>query len=49
MTNDPDDGDAQRELKAYEKKLQDGTIKIRSMSPFAGTPRAGLFDRLRGK
>jgi tetratricopeptide (TPR) repeat protein len=50
VTNDPDDADAQRELRAYEQKVRDGTIELRSMSPFGGTPKpSGLFDRLRGK
>jgi tetratricopeptide (TPR) repeat protein len=50
VTNDPDDADAQRELRAYEQKVRDGTIELRSMSPFGGTPKpSGLMDRLRGK
>jgi curved DNA-binding protein CbpA len=50
VTNDPDDVEAQRELRAYEKKLRDGTIQIRSLSPFGGTKKPdGFFDRLRGK
>lgn len=50
VTNDPDDGDAQRELRVYESKLRDGTIQIRSLSPSGGMKKPeGFFDRLRKK
>ena len=50
VTNDPDDVEAQRELRVYETKLRDGTIQIRSLSPSGGTKKAeGFFDRLRKK
>ena len=50
VTNDPDDVDAQRELRLYEKKLRDGTIQIRSLSPSGGIKKPeGFFDRLRKK
>ena len=50
VTNDPDDVDAQRELRVYETKIRDGTIEIRSLSPFGGTKKPeGFFDRLRKK
>jgi tetratricopeptide (TPR) repeat protein len=50
VMNDPDDAAAQRALRAYEQKLRDGSIVIRSMSPAGGTPKpVGLIDRLRGK
>ncbi len=50
VTNDPDDQEAQRELRIYETKLRDGTIQIRSLSPFGGTKRPeGFFDRIRKK
>jgi hypothetical protein len=50
VTHDPDDVEAQRELKVYETKLRDGTIQIRSLSPFGGTKRPeGFFERLRKK
>jgi curved DNA-binding protein CbpA len=49
VTNDPDDVEAQRELRVYEQKLRDGTIQIRSMSPFPGRKPDGFFDRLRKK
>ena len=49
VTNDPDDVDAQRELRIYEQKLRDGTVQIRSMSPFPGKKPDGFFERLRKK
>ena len=50
VMNAPDDAAAQRELRAYEQKIRDGSIVLRSMSPAGGTPKpAGLIDRLRGK
>ncbi|HEY2513346.1 MAG TPA: DnaJ domain-containing protein [Polyangiaceae bacterium] len=50
VTNDPDDVDAQRELKVYETKLRDGTIVLRSFSPAGGTKKPeGFFERLRKK
>ena len=50
VTNDPDDVDAQRELRVYETRLRDGSIQLRSMSPFGGTKKPeGFFDRLRKK
>ena len=50
VTNDPDDVEAQRELRVYETKLRDGTIQIRSFSPSGGTKKPeGFFDRLRKK
>jgi curved DNA-binding protein CbpA len=49
VTNDSDDVDAQRELRVYEQKLREGTIQIRSMSPFPGRKADGFFDRLRKK
>jgi hypothetical protein len=50
VTNDPDDVDAQRELRLYEKKIRDGTIELRSLSPSGGTKRPeGFFERLRKK
>jgi tetratricopeptide (TPR) repeat protein len=50
VTNDPDDVDAQRELRVYEQKLRDGTVQIRSMSPpGAGKKPDSFFDRLRKK
>jgi curved DNA-binding protein CbpA len=46
VTNDPDDVDAQRELKLYEKKLRDGVLQLRSLSPFPGLKKEkGLLDR----
>jgi hypothetical protein len=50
VTNDPDDVDAQRELKVYEQKLREGTIQIRSFSPPGGVKKSeGFFERLRKK
>jgi hypothetical protein len=50
VTNDPDDVEAQRELRVYETKLRDGSIQIRSFSPSGGTKRPeGFFDRMRKK
>ena len=50
VTNDPDDVEAQRELRVYETKLRDGTIQLRSMSPAGGTKRPdGFFGKLRKK
>jgi curved DNA-binding protein CbpA len=47
VANDPDDVEAQRELRVYETKIRDGSIQIRSMSPSGGTKKAeGFFDRL---
>jgi hypothetical protein len=46
IRNDPDDVDAHRELNAYERRVHQGTIILRSISPAAGTPRpAELGDR----
>jgi hypothetical protein len=50
VRDDPNDVDARRELGAYERKVRDGTIVLRSMSPSTGTPRAtGLASWLRGR
>jgi hypothetical protein len=50
VTNDPDDVEAQREIRVYETKLRDGTIQIRSLSPAGGTKRPeGFFEKLRKK
>ena len=50
VVQDPDDVDAQGELRAYERKMRDGTIVLRSLSPFGGVQKAsGLIDRIRGK
>jgi hypothetical protein len=49
VTNDPDDVEAQRELRVYESKVRDGTIKLRSMSPSGGMKKESFFDRLRKK
>jgi len=50
VTHDPDDVEAQRELRVYETKLRDGTLQIRSLSPAGGTKKSeSFFDRLRKK
>ena len=50
VTHDPDDAAAQRELKSYEQKVREGTLIVRSMSPFGGTPKpVGFLEKLRGK
>ena len=50
VTNDPDDPDAERELKLYEKRVREGVIQIRSLSPSGGVKKPeGFFDRLRKK
>jgi tetratricopeptide (TPR) repeat protein len=48
--NDLDDVDAHRELTAYERRVRDGSVILRSMSPFEGTPRpVGFLAWVRGK
>ena len=55
VENDPDDADADRELRLYERQLRDGTITLkRSLSPSRGTEASGhggsgLFERFRRK
>lgn len=48
VMNDPDDTAPQRELRAYEQKLKDGSVALRTLSPAGGTARpSGLLDRFR--
>jgi tetratricopeptide (TPR) repeat protein len=48
VTNDPDDQQAQRELKIYEQKLREGIVQLRSLSPFP-KKKEGFFDRILSK
>jgi hypothetical protein len=48
VTNDPDDREAQRELRIYEQKLREGIIQLRSMSPFPKKEK-GFLDRILSK
>lgn len=53
VEHDPDDADADRELRLYERQLRDGSITLkRSFSPSRGTEShggSGLFERFRRK
>ena len=49
VTNDPDDVEAQRELRVYEQKLRDGSVKLGAQSSGEHTTSKGLMDRLRGR
>jgi tetratricopeptide (TPR) repeat protein len=50
VRQDPNDTEPKRELSIYERKVREGAIALRSMSPFAGTPRPqGIVDRFFGK
>ena len=52
VETDPDDADAKRELRAYEKAVRDGTISLRKTTPPPGGVKkhsSGLFERFRRK
>jgi tetratricopeptide (TPR) repeat protein len=48
VAQDPNDVDARRELRVYEQKVKDGSIKLGG-SPDSQKSSKGFFDRLRGK
>jgi curved DNA-binding protein CbpA len=50
VANDPHDPEPERELLVYEKKVREGVIQIRSLSPSGGVKKSESFlDRLRKK
>ncbi len=50
VASDPDDTDAVRELRGYDRRVRDGAPSTRPGAPLSETPRPmGLLERLRGR